>query len=150
MRLLPGTTSSSRTARRPQRSGAALLEVIIALALFVAIAAVMTSALSSSLDSLDRQRLNTHATNLAASLLAEMELGIRSTEANGPQPFSAPYENWTWEAFITGSETETGESSGLSRVEVVIRHKTSPIVRRLAQVIHLDRAAKPRPRSPGA
>jgi hypothetical protein len=79
-----------------------------------------------------------------------MELGIRSTEANGPQPFSAPYENWTWEAFITGSETETGESSGLSRVEVVIRHKTSPIVRRLAQVIHLDRAAKPRPRSPGA
>lgn len=138
------------TGSRRSVDGAALLEVIIALALFVAMAAVMTSALSSSLDSLDRQRLNTHATNLASSLLAELELGIRSTESSGPQPVGFPYEDWTWEAAVTGTETETGEASGLTRVEVIVRHKSSPIVRRLAQFVILDRTSHPKPRTPGA
>lgn len=138
--------------KRPQHplAGAALFEVIIALALFVAMAAVMTSALSSSLDSLDRQRLNTHATNLASSILAELELGVRPTESGGPQPVGFPYEDWTWEAVITGTETETGEASGLSRVEVIVRHKSSPIVRRLAQFVNLDRTPRPKTRTPGA
>lgn len=122
--------------------GAALLEVIIALALFVATAAVVTSALSSSLDSLDRQRLNTHAANLAASVLAELQLGIRSAGGTGPQMLEAPYQDWTWEASIAPAETETGEGGGLSRVEVVIRHKEKPVVRRLAQVLSLGGAAR--------
>ena len=141
--------SPSKRPRHPL-AGAALLEVIIALALFVAMAAVMTSALSSSLDSLDRQRLNTHATNLASSILAELELGVRSTESSGPQPVGFPYEDWTWEAAITGTETETGEASGLTRVEVIVRHKSSPIVRRLAQFVNLDRTPRPTTRTPGA
>lgn len=142
--------SSMGTGVRRRLEGAALLEVIIALALFVAMAAVMTSALTSSLDSLDRQRLNTHATNLASSILAELELGIRSTESSGPQPVGFPYEDWTWEAAITGTETETGEASGLMRVEVIVRHKSSPIVRRLAQFVTLDRTPRPKTRTPGA
>lgn len=124
------------------RRGAALLEVIIALALFVATAAIITSALSASLDSLDRQRRTLHAANLANSVMAELQLGIRAPGNTGAQPFEAPFDQWTWELAITGSETETGESSDLSRAEVIIRHKEFPTVRRLAQLIALDQSRR--------
>lgn len=142
MRLQCPNRSDRVPGQRSKAQGAALLEVIIALALFVATAAVMTSALSSSLDSLDRQRLNTHAANLAASVLAELQLGIRSAGGSGPQMLEAPYQDWTWEAAIAPAETETGEGGGLSRVEVVIRHKEKPVVRRLAQVLSLAGASR--------
>jgi type II secretory pathway pseudopilin PulG len=115
--------------------GTALLEVILALALFVVAAAIVTSGMSASTDNLDRQRLNTHAANLAATVLAEIQLGIRPTSEAGEQPFTAPFDQWTSELLVTPTETETGAASGLLRVEVIIRHKESALVRRLAQVI---------------
>lgn len=120
------------------RRGTALLEVILALALFVIAAAIVTSGMNASTDSLDRQRLNTHAANLAATALAEIQLGIRSTAEAGEQPFAAPFDKWTAELSVTPTETESGEASGLLHVEVIIRHKESALVRRLAQVIRLD------------
>ena len=121
----------------------ALLEVILALALFVVAAAIVTSGMNSSTDNLDRQRLNTHAANLAATVLAEVQLGIRPTSEAGEQPFAAPFDQWTSELIVAPTETETGEASGLLRVEVIIRHKQSTLVRRLAQVIRVpDPAAR--------
>lgn len=136
MRFSPAPSDSPRR-------GTALLEVILALALFVIAAAIVTSGMNASTDSLDRQRLNTHAANLAATALAEIQLGIRSTAEAGEQPFAAPFDQWTAELSVTPTETESGEASGLLRVEVIIRHKESTLVRRLAQVIHVpDTAAR--------
>lgn len=123
------------------RRGTALLEVLLALALFVVAAAIVTSGMSASTDNLDRQRLNTHAANLAATVLAEIQLGIRSTAEAGEQPFVEPFDKWTVELVVTPTETETGEASGLLRVEAIIRHKDSMLVRRLAQVIRVPRGA---------
>lgn len=119
------------------RRGTALLEVLLALALFVVAAAIVTSGMSASTDNLDRQRRNTHAANLAATVLAEIQLGIRSTAEAGEQPFTAPFEQWTSELVVTPTETEAGEASGLLRVEVIVRHQDSALVRRLAQVIRV-------------
>lgn len=124
-----------------RRRGTALLEAILALALFVTAAAIVTSGMSASTDNLDRQRRNTHAANLAATVLAEIQLGIRSTAEAGEQPFAAPFEQWTAELVVTPTETEAGEASGLLRVEVIIRHKDSALVRRLAQVIRVPNTA---------
>ncbi len=115
----------------------ALLEVILALALFVVAAAIVTSGMSASTDSLDRQRRHTHAANLAATVLAEIQLGIRPTSEAGEQPFAEPFAQWTSELVVTPTETEAGEASGLLRVEVIIRHQESALVRRLAQVIRV-------------
>ena len=134
MRLRPAPSTSPRR-------GTALLEVILALTLFVGAAAIVTSGMNASSGSLDRQRLNTHAGNLAATVLAEIQLGIRSTSEVGEQPFAAPFDKWTAELSITPTETETGEASGLLRVEVIIRHAESTLVRRLAQVIRVPRGA---------
>jgi type II secretory pathway pseudopilin PulG len=120
-----------------RRRGTALLEAILALALFVTAAAIVTSGMSASTDNLDRQRRNTHAANLAATVLAEIQLGIRSTAEAGEQPFAAPFEQWTAELVVTPTETAAGEASGLLRVEVIIRHQDSALVRRLAQVIRV-------------
>lgn len=134
MRFSPASSASLRR-------GTALLEVILALALFVTAAAIVTSGMNASADNLDRQRLNTHAANLAATVLAEIQLGIRPTSEAGEQPFTAPFDLWTAELSVTPAETETGEASGLLRVEVIIRHKESTLVRRLTQVIRIPQAA---------
>ena len=119
--------------------GAALLEVLIALALFVAAAAVVTGALNSSLQSLERQRLSTHAINLAASVLAELQLGIRPASGEGRRTFESPFQDWTWELAQTSTETEAGTAIGLTRFEVVVRHSLSSTVQRLTQVLKVGR-----------
>jgi len=147
--MMPGCPGrwSDRSRRDFARRGAALLEVLIALALFVAAAAVVTGALNSSLESLERQKLGTHAVNLATSVMAEIQLGIRVPGGEGRRPFEAPFQDWTWEASLlpvenaTGAAGTTGTSAGSTRVEVVVRHMTAPVVQRLAQVIRIGRSA---------
>jgi type II secretory pathway pseudopilin PulG len=118
-------------------SGAVLLEVLLALALFVAAAAVVSTALSSSMESLERQRLGGEALNLASSLMAEIQLGVRPASPESSKPLEPPFDDWTWELALTPTETGHGGISGLALAEVVVRHKTSPIVRRLAQMIRV-------------
>lgn len=141
--MMPGCPArrSDRRHRDFARRGAALLEVLIALALFVAAAAVVTGALNSSLESLERQKLGTHAVNLASSVMAEIQLGIRVPGGEGRRPFDAPFQDWTWEASLLPVENATGTTAGSMRVEVVVRHKTAPVVQRLAQVIRIGRNA---------
>jgi type II secretory pathway pseudopilin PulG len=111
------------------------MEVLLALALFVSAAAVVTSALNSSIESLDRQRQGVHALNLASSALAEMQLGIRPIAPESRQSFPLPFQEWNREVLVSPMESEGTEPSGLVRVEVVIRHQTAPVVQRLAQVL---------------
>ena len=117
------------------KSGSVLLEVVLALVLFVAAAAIVTSGMNASMDSVERQRLNVHAMDLAVTMLSEIQIGLRSAEAAGPEDFEAPFDNWTWELQATPVETQIGETSTLFKVEVVIRHKEAPVVYRLAQVV---------------
>lgn len=119
----------------PNNRGAVLLEVVLALLLFVATVAVVSGALNSSMASLDRQRFALHASNLAASVHAELDLGLRTTEALGPEPFAMPFDQWTWQLVPAGVEDQTtGEASGLTTIEVVVRNTNSSSVYRLAQM----------------
>jgi hypothetical protein len=108
------------------------------LALFAAAAAVATTALNASMQSLERQKLSSQAMNLAASVMAEIQLGIRPAAADSPRPLEAPLQDWIWEATMTPTETSTGEATGLSRVEVVIRNQKSTVVQRLSQIVRLN------------
>lgn len=114
--------------------GAVLLEVVLALLLFVATVAVVSGALNSSMSSLERQRFTLHAANLAATVHAELDFGLRTTESLGPEPFAIPFDQWTWE-LIPGSldDQTTGESSGLTTIEVVVRNTNAATTYRLAQ-----------------
>ena len=84
--------------------------------------------------SLDRQRFALHAANMAASVHAELDLGLRTTEALGPEPFPMPFDEWTWQLIPAGMEDQTtGEASGLTTIEVIIRNTNSAGVYRLAK-----------------
>lgn len=126
---------------RRQRAvrGTALLEVLLAVALFVAAAAVMTVALNASLSSLNRQRLAAQASNLAASILAELQLGIRPLATSARAQQEAPYADWSLELAVTPAESGAGEPTGAAQVEVIVRHQNEPIVQRLAQWLPLNR-----------
>jgi type II secretory pathway pseudopilin PulG len=143
IRLQEPPLSSRR--RKELLQGSVLLEVILALVLFVAAAAVVTSAVNASLDSVDRQRLTSHAVNLASSVLAELQIGARSAALVGPEEFAAPFEGWTWELELQPMESDAGETTPLTRVEVVIRHKEPAMVYRLAQVIRFGKTASVQP-----
>ena len=119
-----------------------LLEVLLALVLFVGAAAIITASMNASLEGLDRLKLNTHAGNLAASVLAELQLGIRTADVSGEQAFEKPFEEWTCEMTRTGVENEGGEASGLSQIEVIIRRKNPDLVYRQTQWMKLG-ASKP-------
>jgi hypothetical protein len=111
-----------------------LLEVVLALLLFVAAVAVVSSALNSSMASVERQRFGVQAANLAATVHAELDLGLRTTESLGPEPFEAPFDEWTWQLIPAAAEQNaSGEASDLSAIEVVIRNTNSAGVYRLAQ-----------------
>lgn len=120
--------------RDTKSKGAVLVEVVLALLLFVAAVAVVSSALNASMDSVQRQRFKVHAANLAATVHSELDMGLRSTELLGPDAFAEPFQDWTWQIVPTETQSETGEASGLTSVEVVIRNTNSPSVYRLAQL----------------
>jgi hypothetical protein len=103
--------------------------VVLALVLFVAAAAVISSALQSAIDSEERLRLGVHADNLAASVVAELESGLRSAVILGPAPFPAPFTNWTWQIV-----PPSGDAPGTPH-EIIVRHADPEVVRRLAQVL---------------
>jgi len=128
--------------------GAVLLEVVLALVLFVAAATVLTSGLSSSLDSLDRLRLNTHAADLGVSVMSELQLGIKSVGLSGPQKFEAPLEDWTWEVVSSPMQADADDSNPFKKIEVIIRHEDPPVVYRLGQVVRIDPAVAPSDRIP--
>lgn len=120
--------------------GAILLEVVLALGLFVGAAALLGGALSAALDGVERQRLDTHAANLAATALSEVQLGLRGIGSGSESSavLEPPFQHWTVEVLATPMETELGETSGLTLVEVVVRHPDPPVTHRLAQVMKLS------------
>ena len=144
-----------------RRNGAVLLEVVLALALFVAAAGVILSGLSSAIGAAERLRLDAHGINLAASTLAQLELGTRPADTTEPTPFLPPFDDWTWEIRVgtaTGFDDEgdgqfvlggiNDARSGpldvlpfrplpLRRVEVIARH-TSGFATRLAQLVRIN------------
>lgn len=137
MRFAPKSFFNSR----PSLQGAVLFEVVVALVLFVSAATIITGALNASLNSVERLRRNTHAANLAVSVLSELQMGIKTLALTGPQPFEEPFAGWTWEVVANPIDGDTSDSSPLRVVEVIIRHDESELVYRLNQTLRLEETA---------
>ena len=124
--------------RSSSQAGAVLLEVVLALVLFVAAASILSSGLSSSLDALERLRLNTHAVDLAVSVFSELQMGTKSLALSGPQRFEEPLLAWTWEVVPQAMAGAAEEPSAFRTVEVIIRHDDPAMSYHLTQVLRID------------
>lgn len=124
------------------RSGSVLLEVVLAIVLFAAAAAVIGMGLKASMDSSQRLRLSTHAGNLAVTVISELQMGLRSLADTGPEAFGPPFEGWVWEVAALpwgqAQETTTVGAPTLMQVEVTVRYEPEEFVHRLAQVIDVS------------
>lgn len=69
------------------RRGGLLLEVMLAVAIFIAAALTILGAVSNAAESFEASRLRQRATDLARSAIAKIEAGIETAETlNGPVP----------------------------------------------------------------
>jgi type II secretory pathway pseudopilin PulG len=112
-----------------------LLEVVVALVLFVTAATIIGSGLSASVDEVERLRLNVQGDNLAATILAELQMGLQPLESSGPNTFDPPFDKWTWQTVVETLEDPIAGTRALQRVEVTIRNQSSPLVCRLTQLL---------------
>jgi type II secretory pathway pseudopilin PulG len=122
-------------------TGAVLLEVILALALFVGAATMLSTALKASMEGVDRRRRQLHADDLAISVLSEIQMGIRRASASGPEFFNAPFDLWSAQVLVQSDEAGPGIASATTHLEVIVRHKESSTVRRLAAWVSAPAAA---------
>ena len=131
-------TKGALSALRREECGVVLLEVILALVLFAAAAAVIGAGLRASIDRVEYLKLNAHAADLAVSVLSELQMGSKVISREGPEAFDAPFEGWTWQAQAEVTTDEKVRDTGRTKkVEVIIRHDDPPVVHRLCQVIRL-------------
>jgi len=101
-------------------AGVVLLEVVLALALFVATATTVGAALSRCSDAAARLRTRTRAADLAVTLLSEIQLGLVAPVSTDPTTYEEDaLADWTW-----GIETEDVEDSDvLFRMLVTVTHE---------------------------
>jgi type II secretory pathway pseudopilin PulG len=132
--------------RNSARAGSVLLEVVLAIVLFAAAAAVIGMGLKASIDGAQRLRLSTHAGNLAVTVLSELQMGLRSLADTGPEAFGPPFEGWVWEVAALpwgqgqAESTPATSAATLMLVEVKVRYEPEGFVHRLAQVIDVAAA----------
>jgi len=127
------TLSGPNTGR--ESSGAILFEVVLALALFVFAAAVISGGFSTALMSVDRMRAELDASNLAISTLAEIELNLKPMVTSPPAQFEPPLEKWTWEVEVTEPGEDLDMGGGLTLVEVIVRNEEKEKETRFARMI---------------
>lgn len=125
--------------------GAVLLEVLLALGLFVFAAVVISSGLSAAVDRAERLRAQTHALDLAATVLAEIQMGVRPAAAAGPEAFAEPFERWTWEILTAPYTFDTAEVAGLQVVTVVVRGEGPSTVQQLTEMMSVGSGPSERP-----
>lgn len=118
-----------------KKTAAVLLEVVLALVLIAAAAAVIGGGLSVSIDRVQLLKLNAHASDLAISVISELQMGTKVLSQEGPEAFEAPFEGWTWETVSEVADEKVRDTGRTKKVEVIIRHEDPPLVHRLCQMI---------------
>ena len=137
------TLSGPNTGR--ESSGAILFEVVLALALFVFAAAVISGGFSTALMSVDRMRAELDASNLAISTLTEIELNLKPMVTSPPAQFEPPLEKWTWEVEVTEPGEDLDMGGGLTLVEVIVRNEEKEKETRFARMIRASMPATSQP-----
>ncbi len=132
-----------RDERRPSPKfaaarGSVLLEVVLALALFVGAATIISGGINASIHSVERLRLQNHAMNLAVTVLSEMQMGVRPISVIGPEPFPPPFQDWTYRIEIAQTDTMVEGPDSVRPVEVIIKNTRENTVQRLTQLFRSE------------
>jgi len=131
----------TQSARERVRAASVLLEVVLALALFIGAATVISAGISASVDAVHRVRLQTHAANLAISIMSELKIGARPLAAVGPENLEVPFDAWLYRVNLNASDTAVSESDSTRTVEVIVWHTQENVVHRVTQLFRASEFA---------
>ena len=115
------------------QGGSVQHEVVLALAHFIGAATVISAGISASVDAVHRVRLQTHAANLAISVMSEIKIGARPLAAIGPENLEAPFQDWLYRVNLNAGEVAATETDATRAVEVIVWHTQENIVHRITQ-----------------
>jgi type II secretion system protein I len=104
-----------RVSRRAVRRGLSLLEVIIALAIFLFSLIAVSRLFEIGADMAREMDLRVHASLLAQSKLAEIAAGSIALGSQGETPFEGDDADWSWKV-----DAEQESTAGLWRVVVSV------------------------------
>lgn len=125
---------SFRHAHARSQRASVLLEVVLALALFVGAATVITAGINASIQAVERVRLQTHASNLAISLMSELQMHARPIAPAGPESFEAPFQDWLYRVAVNQTDESPTEADSVRPVEVIVWNPNENVVHRLTQL----------------
>jgi len=129
--------------------GSILLEVVLALALFVGAATVITAGINASLQAVERVRLQNHAANLAISLMSELQMHARPIAPIGPESFEKPFEGWLYRIALEQGEESIREAASLRPVEVIVWNPEEGVTHRLTQFFRASEMGESKPETEG-
>lgn len=124
--------------RRPRQPGIALLEVVLALSLFVVGSGILSLSLRSVMQTNWRMDLQAQAANLATTRMSEIQMNPFGLAEEGPTPYEEPLEDWTWQVLASPLE----EAPEMRRVEVIVTHAPSGIAERQVQWLAIPEPAE--------
>jgi hypothetical protein len=137
--ILPIVPISASGTPSPRRSGAILLEVVMALTLFFITAAVVTGSMNVSLSAARNMKNDATAEDLAVTKLSELQMGVLPVVDAGPNSFADEDPNldgWTWQVTTRELDEQTiDQGPQLKRVEIAVCHGPTCTVRRLVAIL---------------
>ena len=123
-------------------TGSVVLEVVLALALFIGAATVISAGISASVDAVHRVRLQTHAANLAISIMSELKIGARPLASIGPENLETPFQEWLYRVNLNAGDEATSELDSTRAVEVIVWHTQENVVHRITQQFRTSEIAR--------
>lgn len=119
-----------KTTRTHAARGAILLEVVLAMTLFVFGAAAVATALSRSLDSARRLRIRARAADLAVTTVSEIQMGVLPLERVEPTYFDeVDLRQWTWAVAVEPLE----QIESMRVLTVTVAHEPTGVYHTLSQ-----------------
>lgn len=125
--------------------GAVLLEVIIALAIFISAAAVMVGATTASVNAARKLRLEAQAADLAVTQMSQIQMGVYPPASDGPTPFEDPLKDWSWQIVADTPENPPQGLPEFKRVQVVITYTPTGFSYRLTELFPPAASDQPQP-----
>jgi type II secretory pathway pseudopilin PulG len=128
------------TTRRVGSRGIALLEVLIALALFTAATGTIVGVLISASRSVERMRTTAVCEDLAVTTLSEIRMGLIQPVDSQPEPFEQPFDMYYWE-LSTSEGLDVLSASGGITVTVTVTHDPSGAFYTLSHILAAEQEA---------
>ena len=118
------------------------MEVVLALALLVLTAGLLTGAMRMVVPAVEGMRLDMEAENLAVTVLSEVSAGLRPMSSAGPEAFDEPWERWAWSVQVQPVTEDAELADRLQVVTVRVEHAEREKVYELRQLMSRDVAGE--------